>query len=254
VTDQGRIVRPKGRLLTVIVPVYNEVELLPRALKRLSLVDGIEKQVVVVDDGSTDGTSGLFEEMLGTGLADDWLTHGKNIGKGAAIRSGLSVARGDVIAIQDGDLEYDPRHLPQLAEPILNGRADVVLGSRLLGTLKFKNEWDLDFKRLCWGMGAQVLSIAASMVTGRFFTDIETCQKVFSRGISKRLDLRENGFGVEPEMILKFSRMGARIEEMPVRYWSRTKEEGKKINFMHGIEALVCIGRYSFADIDRIEE
>jgi glycosyltransferase involved in cell wall biosynthesis len=217
--------------LSVVVPVYNERTTVVEILRRMRQVDlPVDLEIVVVDDGSNDGT----EKVLGA-LEDSTVRvihHTSNQGKGAAIRTGLEHARGDLLLIQDADLEYDPDDVPRLVRPILDGYADVVYGSRLKGGAPQRAFmfWHL--------VGNRFLSLLASVLYDTPLSDIETGYKAFRTETLRSLRLREDGFGVEPEITAQVCRRRLRIYELPISYYGRGYADGKKITWRHGIEAV----------------
>lgn len=229
------------RLLSIVIPVYNERELAPQLLSRVeavSLPGGLAKEIVLVDDHSTDGTREWLQALEAQRPDLRITLHDTNRGKGAALRTGFRVATGDVILVQDADLEYDPREYPTLIEPILDGRADVVFGTRFLGhTHRVLYYWH--------SVGNWLLTTMSNMLSNVNLTDMECCYKVFRREVIDRLDLREDRFGFEPEVTAKVARLGCRIYEVPVSYSGRTYAEGKKINWRDGVSAIRCILTYN---------
>jgi glycosyltransferase involved in cell wall biosynthesis len=225
--------------LSVVIPAYNEAafveELLARVLKADSC--GLACEVVVVDDGSTDGTREKLRRIAQEHAQVKTIFQDQNQGKGAALRRGFEAATGDIVLIQDADLEYDPRDYPLLLEPILNGRADVVFGSRFLGgSHRVLFFWH--------AVGNRLLTLLSNMFTNLNLTDMEVGYKVFRAEILRGLQLKENRFGFEPEITAKVARSGARVYEVAVSYAGRTYAEGKKIVWKDGIKALYCILRY----------
>ena len=230
---------PENFLLSVIMPVYNERQTIQRAVDAV-LESPYPKQLLVVDDGSEDGTRDVLEKIEHPDL--EVIYHEKNSGKGSGIRIGFSRAKGTVVLIQDADLEYDPNEYPILLHPILSGKADVVYGSRFAGhgahrVLYF---WH--------SVGNKFLTLISNIFTDLNLTDMETCYKVFSSHALQDISIRENRFGFEPEITAKISKKkNLRIYEVPISYYGRTYEEGKKINWRDGAWALFCILKYNLS-------
>lgn len=229
---------PDGFCLSVVIPVFNEVDTITNILNRLDEI-GLPMELILVDDGSTDGTRQRLEELAETRKLRVIL-HDKNQGKGAAIRTGMAQATGDVIVIQDADLEYDPVDFWWLLQPILSNRADVVYGSRYLEpTQAIPPLWHRAVNGLLSGL--------ASLVAGKRFTDVETCYKMMRRSTVEPIlpELKEDRFGIEIELTFRLVRQTrARFFEVPIRYERRTYAEGKKITWRDGVAALWCIARY----------
>ncbi len=244
--------------LSIIIPVYNERQFLCALLHRVQQValTDVEKELIIVDDCSRDGTRELLEQIVAaqqagatcvpaeltdvpvslTGLCI--LFQEKNQGKGAALRRGFTKATGDVVLIQDADLEYDPNDYPRLLEPIKNNLADVVYGSRFLGgTHRVLYYWH--------SIGNAFLTGLSNMFTDLNLTDMETCYKVFRREVLQEIRLEQNRFGFEPEITAKIARRRLRVFETPINYYGRTYAEGKKINWKDGVAAIWCILRYN---------
>ena len=222
--------------LSVVIPVYNEVETVETLLRRVRDVP-LWLEVIVVDDGSTDGTGELLAKLEGD-LIDRLISKKVNQGKGAALRTGFKHATGDVVVVQDADMEYDPHEFPMLLQPILSGKADAVYGSRFLG--------GPHRVLLFWHSGGnRLLTLLANMFTDLNLTDMETCYKMVRRELLDELPLSANRFGIEPEITARLAQAGARIYELPISYHGRSYAEGKKIGWKDGISALGCIVKYN---------
>ena len=226
--------------LSVVMPAYNEQATIRTIISRVLEVDlgAVEKELVVVDDGSKDGTREILKELDGqNGVRVLFQPH--NQGKGAAVWRGIRESTGDMVIIQDADLEYDPYEYPQLIRPILDGKADVVYGSRFLGSPRGHRV--LYF----WhSIGNRMLTMLSNMFSDLNLTDMETCYKVMTRSVADRLDLQSRDFGIEPEITQKVAAMRARIYEVPISYHGRTYEEGKKIGLKDAFKALYTIVRF----------
>ena len=239
--------------LSLVIPVYNETPTLREIVSRIAAVD-LDKELVFVDDMSTDGSRELLTNLREQGLKKWLSTHDKqrpilrsnevqvllqpqNMGKGAALRAGFAAATGDIVVIQDADLEYDPQDLPRVIQPIVDGIADVTFGSRFIGTprraLFFWHQ-----------MLNNALTLMSNMLNDLNITDMETCYKAFRRDIIKSITVEENRFGIEPELTAKVAKMNLRIYEVPVSYHGRTYDEGKKIGWKDGVRAIYCIVKY----------
>lgn len=222
--------------LSIIIPVYNENGTLRALLDRIRRVDlPVEREIIIIDDGSTDSTRSLVEGLE----ADGEITacfHGQNHGKGAAVRTGIKRASGDIILIQDGDLEYDPADYPKLIQPIIDKKTRVVYGSRILGSD------ERSYHRYYWG--GRFLSFLTNLIYEINITDEPTCYKVFDAGLLKSLELESRGFEFCPEVTAKVSRLGEKITEAPISYAPRSMKEGKKIRWTDGLVAIWTLFRY----------
>jgi glycosyltransferase involved in cell wall biosynthesis len=236
--------------VSIVIPVYNEAHTLREAIQRVTAVD-LDKEIVIVDDGSTDGSRELLIDLRDKGL-DGWLPRPESLkggnevrvplqprsgGKGAALRAGFALATGDIVVIQDADLEYDPRDILPLIQPILDGDADVVFGSRFIGmphrVLYF---WHMVVNR--------GLTLVSNMLNDLNLTDMETCYKAFRSEVIHALTIEEDRFGIEPELTAKVAKMNLRIYEIPVSYRGRTYADGKKIGWKDGLRTIYSIVKY----------
>lgn len=221
--------------LTIVIPCYNERENIIGILDKIDQAEIPNKEIIVVDDMSTDGTRDILEEKVKPRVSQI-VYHKENGGKGAALRTGFVHATGDIVIIQDADLEYDPLEYPKVIAPIVSGEADVVYGSRFLNARAkgyLKNR-----------VANKFLTKLSNLFTHLHLTDMETCYKAFKREIIQAVDIEEKRFGFEPEITAKIAEMKVRVKEVPISYYPRTNEEGKKIGFKDGLRAIYCILKY----------
>jgi len=224
--------------LSTIIPCYNEVNTIEEVINAVRKLHYDNKEIILIDDFSKDGTRELIRNSIETKV-DKVIYHNKNFGKGAAIRSGIKVATGDIVVIQDSDLEYKPEEILKVIEPILDGKADVVYGSRFVGATPHRVLY-------YWhSVGNKLLTALSNMLTNITLTDMETCYKAFKREIIQSITIEENRFGFEPEITAKIAKMNCRVYEVGISYYGRTYEEGKKIGWKDGISAFRCIIKYN---------
>jgi glycosyltransferase involved in cell wall biosynthesis len=224
--------------LSVVIPCYNESATIQTIVDRVKGAPHDEIEIVIVDDASTDGTRELLKKEIER-IVDKVIYHDVNRGKGAALRSGFREVNGDIVVVQDADLEYDPDEFPILMVPILEGKADVVYGSRFTGSGPHRVLY-------FWHMvGNRFLTLLSNMLTNLNLTDLETCYKMFRREVIQSIEIKENRFGFEPEITAKIARTGCRIYEVGISYAGRTYAEGKKIGWKDGFRAIYAILKYN---------
>ena len=224
--------------ISIVIPCFNEKNTILDIIEKVKRENNYQKEIIVIDDFSTDGSREILQEKIRNNI-DKLILNEKNFGKGYSVRQGIKVASGDIILIQDADLEYDPLDYPKLIEPINKGYADVVYGSRFIGS---------DEKRVLFfwhSVGNFVLTTLSNMLSNINLTDMENCYKVFKSDIIKNIILEENRFGFEPEVTAKIAKKKCRIYEVGIKYYGRTYEQGKKIGWKDGISAIRCIIKYN---------
>lgn len=224
--------------LSIVIPCYNEKNTIREIVEAVSKAPVDEKEIIIVDDFSRDGTRDILEREIKP-LVQKIIYHEKNMGKGAALRTGFKAATGDVVVVQDADLEYDPTEYPKLMEPIVRNKADVVFGSRFLGAAPHRVVY-------FWHMvGNRFLTLLSNMMTNINLTDMETCYKMFRREVIQSIEIEEDRFGFEPEITAKVAKGGYRIFEVGISYYGRTYAEGKKIGWRDGFRAIYAILKYN---------
>lgn len=224
--------------LSVIIPCYNEKSTIETIVDAVKASPKKDLEIIVVDDYSTDGTRDILEKVISKKV-DKIIYHEKNMGKGAALRTGFKEATGDLVIVQDADLEYDPNEYPNLVEPIESGKADVVFGSRFMGGAPHRVVY-------FWhSLGNKFLTLVSNMFSDLNLTDMETCYKVFKREIISKITIEEDRFGFEPEITAKIAKTKCRVYEVGISYYGRTYAEGKKIGWRDGVRAIYCILKYN---------
>jgi glycosyltransferase involved in cell wall biosynthesis len=226
--------------LSVVMPVYNEQATLREAVSRVLAV-ALEIELICVDDGSRDGSREILEELRASHAQVRVLLQPRNMGKGAALRRGIHEATGDYVLIQDADLEYDPSDYPGLLRPLIEGKADVVYGSRFLGAAPHRVLYFWHY------VANRMLTLISNALTNMNMTDMETCYKAFRREILQSIPIEEDRFGFEPEITVKIAKRRLRVYEVGISYWGRTYEEGKKIGWKDGVHALWCLVKYTLS-------
>jgi len=227
--------------LSVVMPVYNERATLQTTIERI-LALPLEIELLCVDDGSSDGSVEILEGLAKEHAQLQLFLQPHNMGKGAALRRGIAQATGDFVVIQDADMEYDPADYNQLLEPLVSDKADVVYGSRFMGSAPHRVLY-------FWhSVGNRLLTLVSNCLTNINLTDMETCYKMFRREVIQSIPIEENRFGFEPEITVKVARRKLRIYEVGISYWGRTYEEGKKIGWKDGVRAMYCLIKYSLKD------
>jgi glycosyltransferase involved in cell wall biosynthesis len=236
--------------LSIIIPVYNEEKTINQLLEKVSKVkiEGVEKEIIVVDDGSNDASTSIISNIKFPISNFKFVKHKINLGKGCAVKTGITYAKGDYIIIQDADLEYDPKYITKLTEPVLLKKAEVVYGTRLDRMPNFSSEEKTPLFILHY-LGNRLLSLVTSMLYGQWITDMETCYKLFPKSAAKKMKLYAKGFEFEPEITAKLLKMGYKIKEIPITTKPRDYKAGKKLNaFKEGPKALVTLIKYRFVD------
>ncbi len=225
-------------LISVLIPCFNEKKTIEEIVTRINKLKNLDIEIIIIDDKSNDGTKEILQNKVNNNVSKI-IYNDKNYGKGYCIRKGFDIAKGDIILIQDADLEYDPKEYFKLIKPITDGNADVVYGSRFIGG---------DERRILFfwhTIANKLLTLLSNIFTNLNLTDMETCYKVFKKEIVKKIQLKENGFGFDPEITAKISKLKPRIYEIGISYFGRTYEDGKKINFKDALIVLKCIIIYN---------
>ena len=230
-------------LVSVVIPVYNEQETIKKLLKKVNSVKNIKMEIIIINDGSSDKSYHLIKNECKR-LFDKLVSYKNNMGKGYACRQGIKKAKGDIIIIQDADLEYNPHNFSRLIKPIINNECKVVYGSRVIKGGKRIRPKTIGFAVRIFAN--HFLTFLSNLLNNQNLTDAHTCYKVFSSKILKKIKLKENGFNFCPEVTTKISKLNIEIKEVPIDYYGRTIEEGKKIEFIDGFRAIYCLFKYNF--------
>ena len=231
-----------SKVITIIIPCYNEITTIKLIIDKINKLKDLNKQIIVVDDCSLDGTANYIKNKL-INKIDKLIFHNKNLGKGAAIKTAQRYVKGDVVIIQDADLEYYPEDYYKLINPIIKNRYKVVYGSRVLNKKRYL---DKNFTSIFRILANHILTIFSNVINNQNLTDAHTCYKVFHISVFKKLVLEENDFSFCPEVTTKISKMNIKIHEVPIKYKGRNYSEGKKINFIDGIKAILVLLKYKF--------
>ena len=230
------------KIITIIIPCYNEIRTIGLIVDKIYKLKDLKKQIIIVDDFSNDGTVHYIKNKL-INKIDRLILHKQNLGKGAAIRSGQKHVKGDIVIIQDADLEYDPEDYYNLISPIINNNNKVVYGSRVLNKKRYFNKNFTSFYRI---LANHILTIISNLINNQNLTDAHTCYKVFKSSFFKKLVLEENDFSFCPEVTTKVSKLNIKIYEVPIKYTGRSYKEGKKIKFFDGVKAILVLLKYKF--------
>ena len=228
--------------ISIIIPCYNEEKTIVKIVEKINALINLDKEIILVDDGSNDGTVDIIKKTVQRNV-DHVVYHEKNLGKGSAIQSGLKYVSGDIIIIQDADLEYDPKDYERLIQPILNNEFLVVYGSRVLGIRHLSGNHFISQIRV---FANYILTLLSNLINNQNLTDAHTCYKVFHISVIKKIKLQEKRFAFCPEITSKISKLGILIKEIPINYKGRTLKEGKKINFLDAVRALYVLVKYRF--------
>lgn len=231
-----------SKIITIIIPCYNEIKTIGLIVDKINKLQDLNKQIIIVDDFSNDGTADYIKSKL-INKIDRLILHNQNLGKGAAIKSAQNYVKGDIVIIQDADLEYYPEDYYELISPIINNNYKVVYGSRVLNKKRY---FDKNFTSIYRILANHILTVISNIINNQNLTDAHTCYKVFDSSIFKKLVFEENDFSFCPEVTTKISRMHIKIYEVPIKYTGRNYSEGKKINFYDGIKAILVLFKYRF--------